>query len=86
MGMKTSVAKDFDKADRHEVREIHRLWRELEQGPVHDEQGWGTDREEQAFRCRLRGGRGARVVRLRILPITRFADAPLAIERRKYLL
>ncbi len=32
MGMKTSVAKDFDKADRHEGREIHRLWRELEQG------------------------------------------------------
>ena len=32
MGMKTSVAKDFDKADRYEGGKIHRLWRELEQG------------------------------------------------------
>lgn len=32
MGMETSVAKDFDKADRYEGRKIHRLWRELEQG------------------------------------------------------
>ena len=28
MGMKTSVAKDFDKADSYEGRKIHRLWRE----------------------------------------------------------
>ena len=32
MGKETSVAKDFDKADRYEGRKIHRLWRELEQG------------------------------------------------------